>query len=503
MLRRWALVCVLGTAVAACGSGGPSYLRVTVTCDDPLVDLALVESLTVRWTLDTVQPQVDVPVGDVLRDGSTSFVLQMPGGVTVTGLTAEGTGPGGAVLATAAVDAVEVPGSGTRDVTLALGAPAGPRPLTCTGGGAPTTFPTVRVTDALEHSKAESVTWMGTGWAVSFGDARFNEPDKSRTDPMLALLAPDGTKLGDEVRVDDGWCYAAASQVAWTGSRLAVAWYDCSPSPEGDNYDLMFRAFDASGAPLGPTKVLTQAVAQNENWRTGTLLWDGSRLVLASAYLPGAGPDWQLVLWLLDEDGNLVDELRRLDSSGPDETLPALAYSGSGYALGFNVKEGAASVGRLLLLTPGGHATGGVFDIGVGNGLSLVWAGDRYVAGQVDATGTTPHLRLVSIGADGSIGQPLVLPLTDLALGFVPLASTGSDLGALVTYRTTESVVGVALQRYAAWLAPVGGATVVREEGAGAVSLLALGASPTGYGLAWSDDSAGNWEVFFAAVGCP
>jgi hypothetical protein len=479
-------------------------LRVTVTCDDPLVDLALVESLTVRWTLDTVQPQVDVPVGDVLRDGSTSFVLQMPGGVTVTGLTAEGTGPGGAVLARAAVDAVEVPGSGTRDVTLPLGPPAGPRPLTCSGGGAPTAFPTVRVTDALEHSKAESVVWMGTGWAVSFGDARYNEPDKSRTDPMLALLAPDGTKLSDEVRVDDGWCYAAASKVAWTGSRLALAWYDCSPSPAGDNYDLMFRVFDASGAPLGPTKTLTQAVAQNENWRTGTLLWDGSRLVLASAYLPGAGPEWKLVLWLLDEDGNLVDESRRFDTfEAPEEPMPSLAWSGSGYALGFDGKEGAASVGRLRLLTPGGYDSEAAIDVGVGHGLGVVWAGDRFVTGQVDTTGTTPHLRLVSVGTDGAVGEPLVLPLTDLELGFVPLASTGSDVGALVSSHTAESVVGLALQRHAAWLAPVGGATAVREEGAGAVSQLALGASPTGYGIAWSDDSAGNWEVLFAAVGCP
>lgn len=502
MLLRFVLVCALG-AVAACGSNEPAYLRVTVTCEDPLVDLALVESLTVRWTQDAVKPEVDVPVGDVMRDGSTSFVLQMPGGVTVTALTAEGTGPGGAVLAAATVDAVEVPGSGTRDVTLSLAAPPGPRPLECSGGSAPTPFPVVRVTDAPEHSKAESVVWMDTGWAVSFGDARFNDPDKSRTDPMLALLAPDGTKLAAEVRVDDGWCYAAESKLAWTGSRLALVWYDCSPSPEGENYDLMFRAFDASGAPLGPTKVLTQAVAQNENWRAGPLLWDGSRLVLASAYLPGTGPEWTPVLWLLDEDGNLVDEPLLFPSlEAPREPKLALAHSGAGYALGLDVTVGTGSVGRLHLLSPGGHASGAPVEVGVGSSLEVVWAGDRYVAGQIDGSGTTPRLRLVTIGVDGAVGQPLLLPLPELRVAMLPLASSGSEVAALILSRPGETTVEVAVQRYAAWLAPLGGPASITGF-TGGVSNWAIGAGPTGYGVAWSDDSAGNWEVYFAAVACP
>jgi hypothetical protein len=499
MLRRGALLGLVALVGVACQLGGPSYLRVTVTAGDPLVDLTLIETLRVSWTVDGIPQKIDASLGELLEDGSTSFVLLMPGTVLVAGLRVEAQGRGGGVLAEAELGDVTTRSSGTLDVALALAPPPGPRPRQCAGGVAPTLGPVHQVTDAAGHSKTYDVAWKGDGWVVAASDSRFDEERKSLTDAMLSFLAPDGTKIGDDVFIDDGWCYAADVRVVSTGTRLLTAWYDCSSSPDGNNYDLVFRALDPSGVPLADTRVLTRAVDNNENWRIGNLLWVGDRAVVSGGRHVGDGPTWTLAIFFLDENGALLEE----PILGPEIAIPGepwvrLATDGAGYAMVYVEQEDETTRGRLALLTAGGHAAGTTVDLGPGDDPTVAWLGDHYVAAITDTTGETPTLRLLEVGPDGTVGAPLLVPLA--VASPLALATDGSDLGAIVGV-AGEPRPGLGVQRLTSWLAPEG-APVTVADGLRNPSLGAIAPGPDGFGLAWSDESTGNWEIYFTTFGC-
>jgi hypothetical protein len=180
----------------------------------------------------------------------------------------------------------------------------------------------VRVTDATGNSVHPSLIHTGTGYALSWMDAR-----DGRFEIYFARLDNDGVALGPDVRVTDSLSLSASPSLAWNGAEFGLAWVDFR-SPPG----IYFAQLDATGTPVGPAQHL--AVAFPACWGARSLVWAGSYYGLVWEDLRDG--DYDVFFTRLTAAGDRLDSDIWVTTAPLDSRCPVLAWNGAAFGVAWS-----------------------------------------------------------------------------------------------------------------------------------------------------------------------
>jgi len=242
----------------------------------------------------------------------------------------------------------------------------------------------------------------------------------------------------------------AKSPVVWNGKDYASVWVDDTTG------FLTFRRFFADGTPAGAPRTLFSAFVLD----APALVWNGTGYGVAYVHTSGT---YRVILFArLGTDGQVIGSPVQVSFYGSTATAncytPALAWSGSGYAVAWaDGRAGSRDIYETLLDADGAVAGSGAYhDTGVG-------------------VGANDQMKPTLVWSSG-IGR-YILAYEDLRNG----GNLEISLGSI----TPTNMVG--------WHG-------ILISGSGNSSTPFLAVSTGGIGLAWSDSRDGNHEVYFAAL---
>ncbi len=287
----------------------------------------------------------------------------------------------------------------------------------------------VRITDDGGASIGPSLAWSGSQFGLSWTDDR-----DGNEEIYLALIDPDGSKAGDDVRLTDDGGASVDSSLVWGGTTFAVSWSD----DRDGNEEIYFMLVSADGTPGTATR-LTDA--------SGT----SARPSLAWA------SDGYGVGWDDDRDGSSEIYFARIsaagETSGSDLRVteadgwsldPSLAWAGSQYGVGWTDHRDGNDEVYFARISPDGEKLGE--DVRISDDMQsdreafLAWTGYEFAIVRAYWHGYSDIL-FTQISADGSaVGEDLLIPDGDAASSYQPaIAWSGSTFGiGLMEYRDFE-----------------------------------------------------------------
>jgi cysteine-rich repeat protein len=299
-----------------------------------------------------------------------------------------------------------------------------------------------RISSTAVESWHPALAWSGAGFGVSWSEGPNNDAYT-----LFARMGTDGARVGSDLQVSAVAQSEHMSSLAWSGSQYGVAWTDTRTSGQ---WDIYFQRVASDGtAAGGNTNVTPGANGSGET----SIVWTGSQYGVA--WHDNRDANWEIYFARLDAVGATVGSQVRVTSNGYESKHPALAWTGSEFAVAWtDLRDGAGGEIYFARLTSAGAKTGG--DVRITNDAaasaapSLAWGGTHYGLAWED-------------GRDGNA------------------------------------------EIYFAWISPAGAKEGldfrVTRDGAGS-SWPSVAWSGTSFYVAWHDGRDGNWEIYFARILC-
>jgi hypothetical protein len=177
----------------------------------------------------------------------------------------------------------------------------------------------VRVTNAIWYSLAPSVAWSGSEYGLTWVDSRTGD-----NEIFFVRMSAGGEKRGSDLQVTTSSGDSTVPTIAWSGSEYGLAWYD---DRDGD-MEIFFARISAGGTKLTTDVQVTEYMRSSE---TPSIAWSGTEWGIAWSESRDLNPEIYFVR--LSGDGVEVGPETRLTFDSGDSTLPALAWTGSGYVV--------------------------------------------------------------------------------------------------------------------------------------------------------------------------
>jgi hypothetical protein len=168
----------------------------------------------------------------------------------------------------------------------------------------------VRLTSEPHHSIEATALYTGSEIAVTWQDSR---DGGLYSEIYFARFAPDGAKVGSDVRLTNGDGWSDTPGIAWTGSEYGIGWVDEAPAD-----GVYFLRLDAAGTPIGSEVTVIQPSYQSEHPVLG---WTGSEFLITWEYYGGTATS--VVLARLGADGAVVASDTSLVSGTAAAASPA------------------------------------------------------------------------------------------------------------------------------------------------------------------------------------
>ena len=395
-----------------------------------------------------------------------------------------------------------------------------------------------RVTDDPADSSNPSLAWSDIQWGVAWSDDR-----QGNLEVYAALIHPSGVQIGVDRRVTSDSGSSSSCSLTWTGSEYAVSFQD---NRDG-TYEIFLARLDSSVGKIGAEMQLTSFGSSRHR---PSLVWTGERHAIAwydnrdsnaEIYLgfveccddadgdgytecegdpndvdPLAQPGARETCDGADEDGDGdVDEgcdtqcdAAQLDA--PERTIylsewhvlvPEMAWTGRGFGVVWqDVHTVDGEEIYFQRLDASGQPVNGPVRV-TNNSLvdarpTIAWSGSEFGI----AWGRDSAVRFARMDSEGNpVGDEVRVSLDSEAAHSPDLVWTGSYYG-LAWRDYTGGTRKIKFARLDANGNRIGSAIDVSAAGTGDKDRVRLVWTGSGFGVVWTDDQDGDWEIYFARL---
>jgi hypothetical protein len=281
-----------------------------------------------------------------------------------------------------------------------------------------------------------SVVWTGAGYGMAWQKLLGGD----NWEIYFARFDATGAKIGSDVRVTSAANSSLCPSLVWTGTEYGLAWHD----GRDGNWEVYFARLDDQGVKIGGDVRVTNATNSSQN---PSLVWTGSEYGLA--WHDGRDANWEVYFTRLDDQGVKIGGDVRLTNATNSSQNPSLAWAGTGYGVAWHDGRDANWEIYFARVDADGNKVGD--DVRITDALqssqspSLAWNGSEYLVAWSDGRDANWEIYDARISAAG--------------------AKVGSDVR--ITSKANSSQ-GPSLS----W-------------------------NGSGYGIAWYDGRDGNLEIYF------
>lgn len=189
----------------------------------------------------------------------------------------------------------------------------------------------IRLTDAGGDALRPALAYAELEHGIAWQDSR-----DGNQEIYFARADPDGYRIGGESRVTEAAGAGTEASLVFDGAGYAVAWSD---DRQGQP-QIYFARLSQGGVKLGAELAVSSPEAPA---RSPSLAWDGERYSVAMQQ--GEGSSGVIVLARLSSDGGLLSEPVPIAGGSAGAARPALAWSGSTWAVAWQeAREGQSAI---------------------------------------------------------------------------------------------------------------------------------------------------------------
>jgi hypothetical protein len=304
----------------------------------------------------------------------------------------------------------------------------------------------VRVSLAGQPAIDPSVVWTGAEYGIAWQDGR----NTGNEEIYFARFSAAGVKIGSDVRVTNNAGASIAPFLVWNGAGYALAWSDMRDG----NYEIYFARLSAAGVKIGSDVRVTSDNSSDSG--APSLVWNGS--VYGVAWNDNRDGNYEIYFARLDGSGSKLTPPGdvRVTNAANSSSNPSMVWAGGQYGLAWeDLRSGKWEVYFRKLDAVGGFASAEVkvtADAGAARFPSPAWSGGEYgLAWHDDQTGS-PEIYVARLQS-----------------------SDGTKIG--------------------------GDVRISGGDGSGSMTP-SLTWNGSDYGVAWQDYRDGNYEIYFAGIGC-
>jgi hypothetical protein len=285
--------------------------------------------------------------------------------------------------------------------------------------------------------------------------------------------------------------------IVWDGGAYGVAWM----ASIGSGLEIYFARVAADGTVLVP---MTRASTSSGSAYRPAIAWSGSQYAIA--WDDTRGTNYEVFLALIDASGTKIGgDITVTTDDSFDSYRPSIAWNGSGYGIAWADERDGQYEMYFALLDATGTKTTGDLPITSDDNLvsdipSLVWTGSEYGLAWQDARHGATEIYFNRISAAGA---PLIVDYrvtNDAATSQVPvLAWAGTQYG-VAWYDARTTVQDVYFARISVLGVKIGSDVQITSDAATSAipSLVWTGAE---FGVTWEDNrDAGEYEIYFQRI---
>jgi len=392
----------------------------------------------------------------------------------------------------------------------------------------------LQVTSNAGSSLNPSLAWNGSSYAVVWHEDR----GATGYDIYLRRLSSAGTTLGSEVQLTDDGGYSAYASIAWTGSEYGVAWDD-----ERDGYDnVYFARVSSYGAKVGSDVRLSADASSAERPRiafgtlgygltfldtitdrahfvgvgcrsdstlplcpTGLLATANSGTGISLRWVSGVDYETELAYHRVYRDSLLIATV--VGTAYTDAPRPAGAVTYTVTAVNANGRE-SAGCASLTVEPPEGECgtpqsgPSPVTQSTSASTPSIAWTGNEYGIAWSDFRDGNFEIYFARMAADGTkLGADVKVSASGSSAYGPSLVWTGTQYGVSWT-DNRDGNYEIYFARLNASGVKQGADVRITNDAENSVAQESgsLAWSGNEYGVAWTDDRDGNTEVYFARI---
>lgn len=241
------------------------------------------------------------------------------------------------------------------------------------------------------------LAWNGREYAATW--LRFEVV--TQMSAHFARIAPDGRRVGGESTLGQRFFAFGAPDLAFNGDGYGVAWNSFSPRDERS--ETMYAPVNVGGVGARPVKL-----AQSEGTNGAVALaWNGATTgaVWEDNIADDATPSSALVFAAVNPNGSVSGARRPITDRKALALQPALAWSGSQYALAWSRIDGDGASVRFLRLGRDGASIGAETGLTSGSTMGLFpaiqWNGTHYAAAWTQVGSNGVQIVFTRLNADG------------------------------------------------------------------------------------------------------
>ena len=355
----------------------------------------------------------------------------------------------------------------------------------------------LRVTNNSSGSYGASLSWTGSEFGVSWEDDR-----DGNYEIYFARVSLAGAKIGSDLRVTNDAGYSQFSSLSWTGSEFGVSWQD---SRDG-NWEIYFARISSAGAKIGSDLRVTSAAGSSIY---PSLTWTGSEFGVSwDDYRDGSdGSGYQEIYFArVSAAGAKLGSDLRVTNDASYSVFPTLSWTGSEFGVSWDdyrdgneeiyfarVSSAGAKIGSDLRVTSAAGSS--IYS-------SLTWTGSEFGVIWYDGRNAYWEIYFARVSSSGAkLGSDLRVTSNAYYFTDHSLSWAGSEFGVSWSDNRDGN-----FEIYFARLSSTGtklGSDLRVTNAANDRGYTSLSWTGSEFGVSWWDNRDGNAEIYFARIGCP
>jgi len=356
----------------------------------------------------------------------------------------------------------------------------------------------LRVTFAASDSWYPFLAWTGSEFGVSWMDNRYGY-----SEIYFARVSSSGAKLGSDLRVTSAASYSGYPSLAWTGSEFGVSWMD----DRDGNPEIYFGRISSTGTKIGAdVRITNDANIWLTYYGWNSLAWTGSEFGVSwMDYRDNF--DGEIYFARISSSGAKIGADVRITNDAKASMVPSLAWTGSEYGVSWMDEDPGNYEIYFARISADGTKIGA--DVRITNATggreypSLVWTGSEYGVSWEDNRDGNFEIYFARISGSGTkIGADVRITNDANYSGILSLVWTGSEFGvSWMDDRDGNDEIEIYFARISASGTKIGADVRITND-ANDSYFPSLAWAGSEYGVCWMDHRDGNWEIYFARIGC-
>lgn len=256
----------------------------------------------------------------------------------------------------------------------------------------------IRVTEDPAQSLYPSICFSGSEYAIVWQDGRDDDGTTGNTEIYFTRLSPDGTKIGDDIRITNDPALSERPIIVHGSSNYGLFWQDARDG----NYEIYFAQLAPDGTNITGEVRIT---SHRSNSKYPAAIFTGSRFGIT--WVDNRNGNDEIYFATISEDGTIDLPDTRISNAIGRSSFPSVAFSGTNYAISWDdYRDIDYEIYASIIAPDGTNLSGEVRitnSIGDSGYTSLVYADGVFTIAWEDARGGDPQqIYLTFFSTDGS-----------------------------------------------------------------------------------------------------